>query len=58
MREAEARLGAGRIITTVDVFVLSIQAGLLSIEDADADKRVLESKRFKVAFSSYRDLVR
>lgn len=58
LREAEARLGAGRIITTVDVFVLSIQAGLLSIEDADADKRVLESKRFKVAFSSYRDLVR
>jgi predicted nucleic acid-binding protein len=57
LREAEARLGAGRIITTVDVFVLSIQAGLLSIEDADADKRVLE-KRFKVAFSSYRDLVR
>lgn len=60
LREAEARVGAGRVITTVDVFVLAIKAGLLTIEDADADKLTLESKRFKPkpSFTSYRELVK
>jgi predicted nucleic acid-binding protein len=58
-REAEARVGAGRVITTVDVFVLAIRAGLLTIEDADADKLALERKRFtpKPSFTPYRELV-
>lgn len=57
LREAEARVGVGRVITTVDVFVLAIKAGLLTVEDADADKVALESRRFKVPFTSYRELV-
>jgi len=42
------------------VLVLAIKAGLLTIEDADADKLTLESKRFKPkpSFTSYRELVK
>jgi predicted nucleic acid-binding protein len=58
LREAEARVGAGRVITTVSVFVLAIKAGLLTVEDADADKVTLESKRFNVSFTSFRELVK
>ncbi|MEB2312416.1 MAG: hypothetical protein OZ921_08525 [Sorangiineae bacterium] len=57
-REAIARVGAGHILTTIDVFVLAIKAGLLSIEDADADKLTLEGRRFKVSFPSFRELVK
>jgi predicted nucleic acid-binding protein len=55
-REAEARVGTSRLLGTVEVFVLAIEAGLLTIEQADADKLVLESRRFKVPFASFREL--
>lgn len=58
LREATARVGAGHVLTTVDVFVLAIKAGLLTVEDADADKVTLEGRRFKVSFGSYRELVK
>ena len=57
-REAEARVGADRILGTVEVFVLAIEAALLTLEEADADKLVLERRRFKVAFRSFRERVR
>lgn len=56
-REAVARLGEGRVIGTPDVFVLAIRAGLVTSDDADADKGVLEQHRFKMTFASFRDLV-
>lgn len=56
-REAEARVGADRLLGTVDVFVLAIKAGVLSAHEADADKRTLEGKRFKMPFASFRDRV-
>lgn len=58
LREATARVGAGHVLTTVDVFVLAIKAGLLTIEDADADKATLEGRRFKVSFASFREVVK
>jgi predicted nucleic acid-binding protein len=60
LREAEVRLGVDRVITTVDVLVLAIRAGLITVEEADADKLTLESKRFKPkpSFTSFRELVR
>ena len=58
LREAEARVGAERVIGTADVFVLAIKAGLLSIEEADADKQTLEGKRFKLSFASFRERVK
>jgi hypothetical protein len=40
------------------VLVLAIRAGLLTIEDADADKRILEQHRFKMPFTSFREVVK
>lgn len=57
-REAEARLGGERILGTVELFVLAIEAGLVTVEQADADKLALESRKFKVSFTSFRDLVK
>lgn len=57
-REAEARLGCERILGTVELFVLAIEAGLVTVEQADADKLALESRKFKVSFTSFRDLVK
>lgn len=56
-REAVARLGEARLVGTPEVFVLAIRAGLLTSDDADADKRVLEQHRFKMSFVSFRELV-
>jgi len=56
-REAEARIGKERILGTVELFVLAIQAQILTVEDADADKAVLERNRFKMPFESFRELI-
>lgn len=58
LREATARVGAGSVITTADVFVLAIKAGLLTVQETDADKVALEGRRFQVSFKSYRELVK
>jgi hypothetical protein len=57
-REAETRLGKGHLIGTAELFVLAIQAGLLTVEESDADKAVLERCRFKMPFRSFGDLVK
>jgi predicted nucleic acid-binding protein len=57
-REAEDLIGKDRIVRTPDLFVLAIRAGLMSIEEADADKTLLERHRFRMDFTSFRDLVR
>lgn len=54
---AEERLGPGRVMSTPDIYVLSIRAGLLSVEEADMDKRVLANHRFIMKFSSFRDVL-
>jgi len=56
-REAVNRIGSGRIIGTRDLYVLAIQAGLITVEEADADKGILEQLRFKMDFKSFQDLV-
>jgi predicted nucleic acid-binding protein len=57
LREARKRLGEGRILTTPGIFVLAIRAGLLTIEEADAIKAHLETRRFKMNFSSFRSAI-
>lgn len=57
-REAERRIGAGRIMGTKDLYLLAIRAGLLTVEQADEDKAVLERHRFKMDFESFRHIVR
>ncbi|MGA2721590.1 MAG: hypothetical protein ABSG79_04170 [Bryobacteraceae bacterium] len=56
-REAVARLGQGRILTTPGLYVLAIRAGLLSVAEADADKACLDVRKFKMEISSFWDLV-
>jgi predicted nucleic acid-binding protein len=56
-REVERRLGPGRLITTPGLFVLGIRGGVLSIEEADRAKALLEQRRFRMPFRSFRDVV-
>jgi predicted nucleic acid-binding protein len=56
-REALVRIGHGKILTTAGLIVLAIRANLLTIDQADAIKIVLEAKRFRMAFTSFRDII-
>jgi predicted nucleic acid-binding protein len=56
-REALARLGPGRILTTPGLYALAIRAGLPSIAEADADKARLDAYKFTMGFSSFGDLI-
>lgn len=55
-KEAVARLGEERLLGTADILFLGIRAGLLTVEQADEDKALLEKCRFKMPFTSFRDL--
>jgi predicted nucleic acid-binding protein len=57
LREARNRLGAGRIVNTPGLYVLWIRAGVLSVEEADAAKAILDANRFKMTFSSFREVI-
>lgn len=57
LRLAGERLGPGRVVNTAGIFVLAIRAGLLSVEEADDDKRALEGRRFQMRFTSFRDVL-
>lgn len=54
-REALKRVGNHCLIGTSDLYVRAIQAELLTVEEADSDKAILEGKRFRMAFASFRD---
>jgi len=56
-REAVARLGPGRVVNTAGLFVAAIRAGLITVEDADSAKAVLEQHRFRLKFSSFGDVL-
>ncbi|MHB8837512.1 MAG: hypothetical protein ACYC7F_01010 [Gemmatimonadaceae bacterium] len=56
-REAIARLGADRIVTTADVFVACIRRGAITIDDADDALRTLAANRFTLPFTSVRDVL-
>ncbi len=56
-REAETRIGRDRIIGIKELYLLAIGAGLLDFDEADADKALLERRRFTMDFKSFRDLV-
>lgn len=56
-REARARMGEGRTFTTPGILVTAIREELLTIEQADGMKAVLEANRFRMAFASFRDVI-
>lgn len=57
LREAESRIGRARILRTHDLYVLALRAGVLTVEEADADKAKLEQRRFRMPFASFHELV-
>ena len=56
-RETLARLGAGRVLNTPGILCLAILGGIITVEDADRAKAVLEQHRFIMSFASFRDVV-
>jgi predicted nucleic acid-binding protein len=56
-RETLARLGAGRLLNTPGILTLAITSGILTVEDADLAKVVLEQHRFIMSFGSFRDVL-
>ena len=56
-REAMAAVGAGHIMNTTGLFVLAIRAALISIDEADQAKAILEQHRFRLPFDSFRDVI-
>lgn len=55
-REATAKLGEGCLLGTPDLYRLAIQAGALTVAEADADKVALEAHRFRMPFDSFSQL--
>ena len=56
-RETFARLGQDKLITTPGLLVLAIRSGVLTIQEADEAKALLERHRFRMRFESFRELV-
>lgn len=56
-REAETRLGPGRLLNTPGLLILAIRRGILTVDEADILKRDLEAKRFRMKFESFRELI-
>jgi len=56
-RETLARLGTGRLLNTPGILKLAITGGILTVEDADQAKAVLEQHRFVMSFRSFRDVL-
>ena len=56
-REAVKRLGEGKILTTPGILLMAIKAGILSVEEADRAKAILEGCRFRMTFKSFSDLL-
>ena len=56
-REALARIGEGRILTTPGILLMAIRRGLITVEDANRMKEILARNRFVMTFTSFADLL-
>jgi len=56
-REALRLLGEGRLINLVGLFILAIRQDLITVQDADGYKRVLERHRCRWPFTSFAELI-
>lgn len=57
LREAEQRLGSGRVLNTPGLLLLAIRRGIITADETDEAKEVLERHRFRMSFSSFRGLI-
>jgi predicted nucleic acid-binding protein len=58
LRLARERIGEGRLVTTPQLVLMAIRHEVLSVDEADALKGLLEAQRFRMPFGSFRDLLR
>jgi len=56
-REAVVRLGQERILNTAGILLKAIRLHVLTVEEADQAKALLERRRFIMKFASFRDLL-
>lgn len=56
-RAAKEHLGASGLLTTPDLYLMAIQVGAITVEEADQDKSRLEARRFKMSFASFADVM-
>jgi predicted nucleic acid-binding protein len=56
-REAIRRIGEDRIMTTSGLYVKAINAGIITVQEADDAKRVLAENRFTMPFASFGELL-
>lgn len=57
-REALSRLGQGRLLTTPGLLLMAIRCSVLSVEEADSIKLILEQHRFCLpSFRSFAELL-
>lgn len=57
LTEARERLGEGHFLNTPGILLLAIRQGVISVQEADRLKEVLERHRFKMTFDSFADLL-
>lgn len=56
-RVAIQKIGTSRIVTTPGIILQIVRCGVLSIEEADQAKAILEAHHFPMAFASFRELL-
>jgi predicted nucleic acid-binding protein len=57
-RAIREHLGEGRLVTTPDIYVMAIRAGLITVAEADTDRAVLATRRFVMkGFESFAELL-
>jgi hypothetical protein len=55
--EAVSRIGKKRAIGTGDLKIRAIRTGLVTIDEADADKVLIAGKSFMMRFGSFHEVV-
>ena len=56
-RETISRLGTGRVLNTAGILIHAITTGVITVDDADQAKELLEQRRFTMCFTSFRDVL-
>ena len=57
-REAVARLGQRRIINTAGILLKAIRLKVLTVDEADEAKKLLEQRKFTMMFGSFSELLK
>jgi len=56
-RETVTRLGSGQLLNTAGILLHAIKLGVITVENADQAKSLLELRKFKMNFRSFRDIL-